>query len=186
MSRGRRRRVATIAATVIAFATVGLVLVSEVTTAAGASAGSSVAPTTTRTTVHKVTKKHKIVKKVAHAHTVKKVVQPHRKSSRRKVVHVARSTTTTSTTPKSTTSTTVAHRPAKAGGFGRGRKPGPGGGIVATQAVSAHHSGVSKATMILLLLGLAPLILLGFGLVGADISGTRSRRRKSFGISTRQ
>jgi hypothetical protein len=90
-------------------------------------------------------------------------------------------TSTTSTTKprstSSTTSTTVARKTspsntggARSGGFGSG---------VATQAVSAHHSGISTSTMIVLLLALGPLILLGFGLVFADLAPRSTRARRS-------
>jgi hypothetical protein len=54
---------------------------------------------------------------------------------------------------------------------------------VAAQPVSAHHSGLSPLTLILILMVLAPLSILGLSLVGAELGSTRSRRRrKSVGI----
>jgi cobalamin biosynthesis Mg chelatase CobN len=102
----------------------------------------------------------------------------------RKVVHVARSTTTSSpssTSTPSTTSTTVAHKPSPANtrraGGGRASR------TVAAQPASARHSRLSPLTLILALMVLAPLGILGLGLVGSELGSTRSRRRrKSVGI----
>jgi cobalamin biosynthesis Mg chelatase CobN len=99
----------------------------------------------------------------------------------RKVVHVARSTTTSSPSSTSTTSTTVARKPspanARRGAGGRANR------TVAARPVSAHHSGVSPLTVILTLMVVAPLGILGLGLVGSELGSTRSRhRRKSVGI----
>jgi hypothetical protein len=164
---GRRRRLATIAVTALAIGVVGSVVVNEVSTA-GASTR-PVARSLTATTVHKVARRNR-----------------KRKGGRARVV---KPTSTTSTTkPKSTsstTSTTVARKtsPSNTGGTG-GARSGGFGGAVATQAVSAHHSGISTSTMIVLLLALGPLILLGFGLVFADLAprSPRARRRDPVGM----
>ena len=164
----RRRRVATIAIAALSIGVAGAVVVNEVATA-GASTRSVAVPQITS----------KTVTTVKSASPVRKAVR-HRRKRKGAGIHVARPTTTTSTTSKSvtsTTSTTVA-RSLSPSNSGRGRL-GRGGSAVATQAVSAHHSGMSASTMSLLLLGLAPLILLGFGLVFADLvpRSPRARRR---------
>jgi hypothetical protein len=166
----RRRRVATLAIAAVSIGIAGAVVVNEVATA-GASTRSVAVPQITS----------KTVTTVRSASPVRKAVR-HRRKRKGTGIRVLRPTTTTSTTSKSvtsTTSTTVARsllpsNPGR-GRLGRGRV----GSAVATQAVSAHHSGMSASTKILLLLGLAPLILLGFGLVLADLvpRSPRARRR---------
>jgi hypothetical protein len=164
----RRRRVAAIAIAALSVGVAGAVVLNEVATA-GASTRSVAVPRITS----------KTVTTVKSASPVRKAVR-HRRKRKAAGVHVLRPTTTTSTTTKSvtsTTSTTVA-RKLSPSNLGRGRL-GRVGSAVATQPVSAHHSGMSASTMILLLLGLAPLILLAFGLVFADLvpRSPRARRR---------
>ncbi len=167
----RRRRVATLAIAAVSIGIAGAVVVNEVATA-GASTRSVAVPQITS----------KTVTTVKSASPVRKAVR-HRRKRKGTGIRVLRPTTTTSTTSTtsksvtSTTSTTVA-RSLLPSNPGRGRL-GRGGSAVATQAVSAHHSGMSASTKILLLLGLAPLILLGFGLVLADLvpRSPRARRR---------
>lgn len=164
----RRRRVATLAIAAVSIGIAGAVVMNEVATA-GASTRSVAVPQITS----------KTVTTVRSASPVRKAVR-HRRKRKGTGIRVLRPTTTTSTTSKSvtsTTSTTVA-RSLLPSNPGRGRL-GRGGSAVATQAVSAHHSGMSASTKILLLLGLAPLILLGFGLVLADLvpRSPRARRR---------
>jgi hypothetical protein len=164
----RRRRVATLAIAALSIGIAGVVVVNEVTTA-GASTRSVAVPQITSRTVTTVKR----------ASPVRKAVR-RRRQRKGAGIHVPRPTTTTSTTSKSvksTTSTTVA-RSLSPSNPGRGRL-GRVGSAVATQPVSAHHSGMSASTMFLLLFGLAPLILLGFGLVFADLvpRSPRARRR---------
>jgi hypothetical protein len=160
--------VATLAIAAVSIGIAGAVVMNEVATA-GASTRSVAVPQITS----------KTVTTVRSASPVRKAVR-HRRKRKGTGIRVLRPTTTTSTTSKSvtsTTSTTVA-RSLLPSNPGRGRL-GRGGSAVATQAVSAHHSGMSASTKILLLLGLAPLILLGFGLVLADLvpRSPRARRR---------
>jgi hypothetical protein len=150
--------VATLAIAAVSIGIAGAVVVNEVATA-GASTRSVAVPQITS----------KTVTTVRSASPVRKAVR-HRRKRKGTGIRVLRPTTTTSTTSKSvtsTTSTTVA-RSLLPSNPGRGRL-GRGGRAVATQAVSAHHSGMSASTKILLLLGLAPLILLGVGVVLADL-----------------
>jgi hypothetical protein len=164
----RRRRVATCAIAAISIGIAGAVVVNEVATA-GASTRSVAVPQITS----------KTVTTVRSASPVRKAVR-HRRKRKGTGIRVLRPTTTTSTTSKSVTSTTATTvaRSLSPSNPGRGRL-GRVGRAVATQSVSAHHSGMSASTMILLLLGLAPLILLGFGLVLADLvpRSPRARRR---------
>jgi len=160
--------VATFAIAAISIGIAGAVVVNEVATA-GASTRSVAVPQITSKTATTVKR----------ASPVRKAVR-HRRKQKGPGVRIQRPTTTTSTTSKSvtsTTSTTVA-RSLLPSNPGRGRL-GRVGSAVATQPVSAHHSGMSASTMILLLLGLAPLILLGLGLVIADLvpRSPRARRR---------
>jgi hypothetical protein len=178
---GRRRRLATVAFVLVALGAIGPFLLNEVATAAVTRTQSLVTPTTrarTPTTRARTS--------TTRARTT---IRRRRKRSIRRVVRVARSTTTSSTrttTTTSTTSTTVAHKPSPSNKSGaRGRRTGRVGRAVATRPVSAHHSGLSTLTVILLLLGVVPLVLLGLGLVRADLAprSSRSRRhKKSIGI----
>jgi hypothetical protein len=167
---GRSRRVVMIAVAVVSIAMVGPVLLSEVSTAAMASTRASVVSSTTRPV-------RRVVKRRRHRTIVK------RKRSVRKVV-TSTTTTTTSSSTTSTTSTTVA-----GGLFRSNGRRGAGlrrraGSAIATRPVSARHSGITPLTVILVLLGIALVILFGFGLVLADVGSrsTRPRHPKSAGF----
>ena len=120
----------------------------------------------------------------------------HHKQKVRRHVVVARApripvTTTTTRSTTSTTSTTVARRIATTNvrrvGVGPRARARRTTGTLAAQPASAHHSGgLSVLTVILIILGLTPLLLLGIGLIGSDY-GSRARSRrpaKSVGIPT--
>jgi hypothetical protein len=171
VTEGRRRRLATIAVAVAALGIVGPFLLNAIATAAAASTRSSLPTSTTAKTVVNAPRRRKAVK----------TVRRPRKRGLPNAGRIARSTTTISTTTTSTTSTTFAHKPSPLNThrLALGRVGGAG----VTQPVSARHSGVSPLTVMLLLMGVLPLTILGFGLVGADLGSTRSRRRrKSVGI----
>jgi cobalamin biosynthesis Mg chelatase CobN len=157
----------------IAFTMVGLGLVGPVllvnAVATAAVTGTRSAPSTTVP--------------LARRRAIAKAPTQRRPRRLRKVVHVARSTTTSSpsSTSTRTTSTTVARKPSPANTRRAAR--GRANRTVAARPVSAHHSGVSPLTVILVLMVVAPLGILGLGLVGSELGSTRSRhRRKSVGI----
>ena len=169
MTRGRRRRAAMIAFTMVGIGFLApVLLVNAVATAAVT--GTRSTPSTTVP--------------FARRRAIAKAPTQRRPRRLRKVVHVARSTTTSSpssTSTTSTTSTTVARKPSRANTRrGAGRRANR---TVAARPVSAHHSGVSPLTLILALMVVAPLGILGLGLVGSELGSTRSRhRRKTVGI----
>ena len=121
---------------------------------------------------------------LARRRAIAKALTQRRQRRLRNVIHVTRPTTTTSrssTSTTSTTSTTLARKPSPANK--RRAAGGRASKTVAAQPVSAPHSRLSPLTLILALMVLAPLGILGLGLVGSELGSTRSRRRrKSVGI----
>lgn len=175
--RGRRRLVS------LAVAVLALCLIVPVVGGGEASAATRRSPAALAA-IRAAILKHGLHPKAAH-HKAKHHTAKHHK----KAVQRPTASTTSTSTPSSTTSTTVAKaahpfklRPRRVVHVRTRRATTP----IATTPVSSHHKGTSLTLIFVVLLGLIPLLLLGFGLVGTDIVSRRSRtqKRKNVGIPT--